>query len=279
MYYFAYGSNMSTERIKKRCPGAYSMHTVCVRQYKLTFNKLGNDGSGKANIVRTGKHSDVVYGVLYYVPHTDVPALDRAEGEGTHYERKRFKVRSVLTNRRISCAVYTALRVSDKPLLPTPKYKQLILDGLAEFKLPAAYSADVAVLKTHTPVRKTYPLVRRTYTPVSNTYVRKTSTTPVTSATLYKRTPVATCALSRSNTTYDDVSEHGTVVEDYTLELAQQRQYDLGFEDDVIAEVLVLHSAEDWTRSYDAYADSLEIYTVRGQLIATYYERVDSFLY
>ena len=49
--YFAFGSNMLLERIKKRVPSARVLGNATLGGYALRFNKLSKDGSGKANIV------------------------------------------------------------------------------------------------------------------------------------------------------------------------------------------------------------------------------------
>jgi gamma-glutamylcyclotransferase len=52
--YFAFGSNMLLERIKKRVPSARALGIATLGGYALRFNKLSKDGSAKANIVPFG---------------------------------------------------------------------------------------------------------------------------------------------------------------------------------------------------------------------------------
>jgi len=52
MYYFAYGANMLREVIENRL-GSVSDLGICVLdQYRIEFNKIGTDGSGKGNIIK-----------------------------------------------------------------------------------------------------------------------------------------------------------------------------------------------------------------------------------
>ena len=87
MTYFAYGSNMLTARLLSRCSGAEKIEPAFLTGYTLCFDKRSRDGSGKCTIRHTGSPSDVVHGVLFTIPQSQVPSLDRAEGEGTDYDR------------------------------------------------------------------------------------------------------------------------------------------------------------------------------------------------
>jgi gamma-glutamylcyclotransferase (GGCT)/AIG2-like uncharacterized protein YtfP len=91
--YFAFGSNMLLERLKKRAPSARVLGTASLSGYALRFNKLGKDGSSKANIVPSEDPRAVVYGVLYSLDDNELPRLDKADGVGNgynvHYPRVR----------------------------------------------------------------------------------------------------------------------------------------------------------------------------------------------
>lgn len=64
--YFAYGSNMSERRLKKRVCSAKVIGTGILDNHCLTFHKLSRkDGSGKCTIEYS--ESDKVYGVLFKV--------------------------------------------------------------------------------------------------------------------------------------------------------------------------------------------------------------------
>jgi gamma-glutamylcyclotransferase len=78
--YFAYGSNMLTERLQKRCPSVRPLGNAMARGFSLTFSKRGNDGSGKAMLVKTGEKEEAVYGVLFGGSQSEQTNLDKAEG-------------------------------------------------------------------------------------------------------------------------------------------------------------------------------------------------------
>ena len=85
-YCFAYGSNMLTERLKARCPGAIVLGTAFAEGSIIEFsNRSELDGSGKATLGRaTGQRTP---GVLFKIPNPQCRALDRAEGAGKGYDR------------------------------------------------------------------------------------------------------------------------------------------------------------------------------------------------
>ena len=84
MKYFAYGSNMLTERLSAptRCTSATPIGPAIVMGYKVVFTKKSTDGSGKATLINTCDESDIVYGVLFEINDSkeEIEKLDRAEG-------------------------------------------------------------------------------------------------------------------------------------------------------------------------------------------------------
>ena len=94
MLYFAYGSNMSTPRLRYRVPGCRFAFVARLPNYKLCFHKRSKDGSAKCNAFKTAEPTDVVIGVVYEIPTNEQPALDRAEGLGAGYHEEIVQVLS-----------------------------------------------------------------------------------------------------------------------------------------------------------------------------------------
>jgi hypothetical protein len=88
IHYFAYGSNMSTPRLRYRVPGCRFEFVARLPNYKLCFHKRSKDGSAKCNAFRTAEPTDAVIGVVYEIPTNEKPALDRAEGLGAGYHEE-----------------------------------------------------------------------------------------------------------------------------------------------------------------------------------------------
>ncbi|RMD60293.1 MAG: gamma-glutamylcyclotransferase, partial [Planctomycetota bacterium] len=62
MLYFAYGSNMSTPRLRRRVSRAVPVATARLPGCRLAFHKLGADGSGKCDACPAGRAEEVVWG-------------------------------------------------------------------------------------------------------------------------------------------------------------------------------------------------------------------------
>src|SRR5438128_1900656 len=62
MLYFAYGSNMLTQRLKARVPSASPKTVAVLFDHGLRFHKRSQDGSGKCDIVKCP--GEVVHGVV-----------------------------------------------------------------------------------------------------------------------------------------------------------------------------------------------------------------------
>src|ERR1041385_3239646 len=137
--YFAYGSNMSTARLKARAPSAARQGLAELRGHDLRFHKRGTDGSGKADAFLTGRPEDVVWGVLFDLSEADLSAVDSAEGEGEHYERRPVDVRTE-SGSTVRPWTYLALEKRIAPSLrPLPGYMDHVLRGGREHGLPAEY--------------------------------------------------------------------------------------------------------------------------------------------
>lgn len=133
---FAYGSNMLFSRIRDRVPGVQLVGAADLIGYSLRWHKVGQDGSGKCDVVEMP--GSVVHGVLYAVPVAEKAGLDAAEGLGHGYDERRVAVRCNAID--VACALYQATHVGTG-LSPYSWYKALVLTGARQHALPADYVA------------------------------------------------------------------------------------------------------------------------------------------
>lgn len=132
--YFAYGSNMSTERVRSRIASARPIGRTYLRDKKVLFNKCSKDGSGKANLIDSP--GDVAWGVLYEIDAQDLDRLDRIEG-GYH----RVQVQVCRPDGWVVDAVtYLSTNLTNDPVA-YDCYKRLVLSGAREHNLPQDYIA------------------------------------------------------------------------------------------------------------------------------------------
>jgi len=139
IHYFAYGSNMSTPRLRYRVPGCRFEFVARLPNYKLCFHKRSKDGSAKCNAFRTAEPTDAVIGVVYEIPTNEKPALDRAEGLGAGYHEEIVPVLSP-EGEKVTVHAYIAdASFIDDSIQPYSWYKNFVLAGAEEHRLPAEY--------------------------------------------------------------------------------------------------------------------------------------------
>lgn len=139
--YFAYGSNMSVKRLQRRTPTAVPLGTARLHHHALKFHKAGHDASAKCDAFYTGDHDDVVIGVLYELAIAEKPFLDKVEGLGNGYDEK--QVNCLLHNGDVvKASTYVATQIDDA-LKPFHWYKQHVLAGAKEHRLPCSYIQEI----------------------------------------------------------------------------------------------------------------------------------------
>ena len=146
MLYFAYGSNLSTERLTRRVPSAELITTGRLTHHRLVFHKIGRDGSAKCNAFFTGQLDDYLYGALYKINPDHIKHLDQAEGLGNGYETKQV---IIVTERKknIKAFTYFATRISAN-IEPFHWYKLHVLSGAKEHCFPEPYIEKIALISS-----------------------------------------------------------------------------------------------------------------------------------
>jgi gamma-glutamylcyclotransferase len=139
-HYFAYGSNMLYERLRRRTPSASPIGNVILNNHSLAFRKQSTDGSGKCDVM-LASHDKTVHGVVYRVNSTELRALDRAEGVEHGYVRSKIEV-AMPDGKELECVYYYATDI-DSSLKPYDWYKALVIAGLEQSKLPDEYRDEV----------------------------------------------------------------------------------------------------------------------------------------
>lgn len=137
---FAYGSNMSTVRLRERVPSAQVVGRGVLHGYQLLWHKVSIDGSGKCDVVESEAQTASVHGVVYSIDRSERAALDRAEGLGKGYAEREIVV-EVNGAPRIAMIYYATIK--DPSLLPYSWYKAHVLAGAHEHALPPAYIAGL----------------------------------------------------------------------------------------------------------------------------------------
>lgn len=143
--YFAYGSNMLTERLKARVSSASNPTHYVLLRHHLRFHKKSVDCSGKCSIVATESATDAVHGILFDVADDQIDALDRAEGVGYGYQRDEITI--MLDGAETKVFVYVAEKNAiDEALVPYRWYYDLVLAGAEQHALPNNYVAGLRAI-------------------------------------------------------------------------------------------------------------------------------------
>ncbi|MBW9268288.1 MAG: gamma-glutamylcyclotransferase [Candidatus Thiodiazotropha sp. (ex. Lucinisca nassula)] len=137
MLYFAYGSNMSSRRLRERVPSAQLRFTATLEAHQLCFHKRSRDGSAKCDALETHNPQHRVIGVVFEIAQTEKTKLDWHEGLGNGYEEKQV---TLLTGSADSLTAFTYYATHiDSLSKPYSWYKHHVLRGAREHQLPATY--------------------------------------------------------------------------------------------------------------------------------------------
>ena len=145
--YFAYGSNMSIKRLRKRVSSAEPLERAVLRCHRLAFHKVSKDKSGKCDIP-PAKESDEVWGRLYHINAEEKKLLDCYEGLGRGYEN-----RCVTVKLDSGCTVCAMTYYVEDPTKKNPNlepytwYKRHVLVGAKEARLPPDYIKKIEEVK------------------------------------------------------------------------------------------------------------------------------------
>lgn len=138
--YFAYGSNMSTARLRERMPSCKPLGIATLPGHTLRFHKRSVDKSGKCNALATDDGQSVI-GVLFSFDPSERAALDRAEGVGNGYAHATVTVLNDKGRRRKVLTYLATPDSIDDSLRPYGWYKEFVLAGAREHGLPQDYVA------------------------------------------------------------------------------------------------------------------------------------------
>lgn len=148
--YFAYGSNMSDEQIRERCPSHRFVCVAQLRDYRLAFTRRSEKrGCGVADVVAAQDES--VWGVVFEMTEADLAALDRNEGvhlKPPAYVRKSVQV--ISGDQSVDAITYEVFAKSASQHAPNAHYLGLITAGARKWGLPEDYQEALAQIATQT---------------------------------------------------------------------------------------------------------------------------------
>ena len=140
LYYFAYGSNMCTRRLRARVCSAQPVFVAQLRAHTLKFHKRSQkDRSAKTDAEYTGRETDVVWGVIFEIDAAHKQRLDEAEGLGSGYEEKSINLKDC-TGQTYEASMYFASETfKNANLKPYSWYLRFVVEGAKQHGLPSDY--------------------------------------------------------------------------------------------------------------------------------------------
>ena len=143
MMIFAYGSNMNINRLTQRVPSATKFTNVFLPGYKLVCNKVSKDGSAKANIVKSGITTDIVWRVKKKKKKKEKPLLDKAEGLGKGYNEDSLTFYAENNSQHVAQVYIADSNSINNSLVAYDWYKEFIITGAIQNQLPADYISQL----------------------------------------------------------------------------------------------------------------------------------------
>ena len=125
--YFAYGSNLSIEQIKLRCPDMVALQPYTLAGWKLAFCPHGDIRQS----FNTRVNGTCVHGALYRLTAKDESTMD---GYEINYNKIYFSV-TLDSGKVEKCMTYIA-KDRETWTTPTPEYFNRIRVGYEDWKIP-----------------------------------------------------------------------------------------------------------------------------------------------
>ncbi len=146
MYYLAYGSNLHPLRLNERVHSAKHVGEITISGYKLKFNKIGVDGSGKCNIKKTNCKDSVVKFVLFRFNDIEKQELDKYESYGHGYDVHYIDL--IVNGLVITAFTYIAMEnYINNDLSPFSWYKSLVILGMKHYSFDKHYIEKIEKTK------------------------------------------------------------------------------------------------------------------------------------
>ena len=124
--------------MRERVPSAVCQGVARLADFRLTLDKRGADGSGKANL--RAAPGEAVFGVVYAIDPDHWGALDRFEPD-----YMRIAVAIDLAGASVAAQTYRSERTAREAVC-FAAYKRLIVEGAREHSLPDDWQRWLATL-------------------------------------------------------------------------------------------------------------------------------------
>lgn len=145
--YFAYGSNLNLDQMRRRCPDSRPVSRTVLYGYRLLFPRPDSLWRGGVAGIEPDQSAHVE-GALYQLSDNDIRSLDRYEGiaEGDYTRENVWVV--LPDGRSVAAFTYIAVPVAGGPFMPSARYLATIIEGARHHELSPDW---VRFLEAHRP--------------------------------------------------------------------------------------------------------------------------------
>lgn len=145
MYYYAYGSNLSTKYIRDYCPSAQFVMRAQLPNYQIEFRRFSTDLQGGISTIMEAP-GQLVHGIIYEIPKAEILELDILEDIPLGlYKRETFLVMDERGEWQ-RADLYRVVK-PEGPFDPAPQYVDMMIEGATEHELAPHYTEWLRSLK------------------------------------------------------------------------------------------------------------------------------------
>ncbi|MEM2224894.1 MAG: gamma-glutamylcyclotransferase family protein [Candidatus Caldarchaeum sp.] len=126
VWYFAYGSNLDQEGMKRRVGRWHDLKPALLKGYRLVFDVYSSSWRGGVANVREDEKS-VVYGAAYLLDEEQLEKLDRYEGVPHLYHRRKVVIE--IDGSPAEAFIYVGSNPRSS-VIPSSEYLSLMIRGL-----------------------------------------------------------------------------------------------------------------------------------------------------
>jgi len=135
-YYFAYGSNMSLDQMKKRCPDSEFVTIGYIEGYRFVYDGFSRTRNGPVANIITSEKEEKVWGAIFKISEEDERRLDKCEGYPSAYSKTYLTVCDREGN-SYNALVY--LREPRERGFPSREYEKIVVESAIRLGLPLDY--------------------------------------------------------------------------------------------------------------------------------------------
>lgn len=144
-YYFAYGSNLCEQQMKKRCRSSRLVGPGVLKEHRLIFSHFATDwGCGAADVIADTNHD--VWGLIYQLSSEGFAQLDEYEALGTDYKRKE-KLVYTLEGQALHAQVYEVIQKLAQHQKPNATYYNILAEAAEQHHFPDIYRDYLATIE------------------------------------------------------------------------------------------------------------------------------------